>query len=191
MRLRWIIKFTLLFMRNYSFAPLIGFILFCLILLTACSSNPDPDFQVSMILVDAEESEDSNSQTETLTIDGYEGSYHWAYEGYTPNEDLDVDQEYSFELTDEQMHDLTLLIRENGLMVPREDTVSTGEPWSAFDLTWDMSMGGQSASGHVVGEPVSWEDWDSTGHDSFIEDESLFAGEAVFDYVRELVGFEP
>lgn len=165
------------------------FSLFVLVLgLSACT--PAPDFHVSLRVTHSEESEDSNSQEETLSIEGYRGSYTWVYDGYHPDEDFDGDRDYSFKLTDEELASLTLLIRENGLMVSREDTVSTGEPWSAFDVTWDMSMGGQSASGHVVGEPISWDDWGDFGHDSFAEDESLYAGEQVMNFIQEKVELE-
>lgn len=166
------------------------FLLLIATVLAFSGCTPAPDFHVSLIYVDAEQSEDSNSTTETLQIDGYKGSYHWVYDGYTPNDDWDTDREYSFKLTEEDLQSLTLLIRENGLMVDREETVSTGEPWSAFDVQWSMEMGGQSAEGHVVGEAIAWEDWDSTGHDSFAEDEALWAADSVFDFVREKVGFE-
>lgn len=165
------------------------FSLFFLLLgLGACT--PPPDFHVSLMVRHSEESEDSNSQQETLEIDGYRGTYTWIYDGYHPDEDFDFDREYSFELTEEELQMLTLLIRENGLMVSREETVSTGEPWSAFDVSWNNSMGEQSANGHVVGEPISWDDWDATGHDSFSIDESLYAAEAVMDFIQEKVGFE-
>lgn len=143
--------------------------------LLACTTPPD--FHVDLSVTHREESEDSNSTTETLVIDGYEGTYT-------------QDQEYDFTLTDEELQSLTLLIRENGLMIQREDTVSTGEPWSAFEVSWNNSMGGQTASGHVTGEPSSWEDWNASEHDSVIEDESLFAAEQVMDFVKEKVGFE-
>lgn len=155
--------------------------------LTSCA--PAPDFHVSLTVVDSEHSEDSNSQTDTLTIDGYKGTYHWVYDGYTPNEDWDMDREYKFKLNDEQMQELTLLIRENGLMVSRNETVLTSNPWSGFDVSWNMSMGGQDASGHVVGEPISWEAY--SGEDvEAPADESWYAASEVVYYIRELVGFE-
>lgn len=155
--------------------------------LLGCSSSPD--FHVDVSVTHREDSEDSNSTTETVVIDGYEGTYHWVYSGYSPDENMDTDQEFDFTLTDEDLQSLTLLIRENGLMIQREDTVSTGEPWSSFDVSWDNSMGGQSASGHVVGQAISWDDWDAAGHDSVVEDESLFAAEQVMEFVKEKVGF--
>ena len=165
------------------------FSLFVLLLgLSACT--PPPDFHVSLTVSHMEESEDSNSQQETVEIDGYKGTYTWVYDGYHPDDDFDTDREYSFKLTEEELQELTLLIRENGLLVSRDDTVSTGEPWSAFDVSWDMSMDGQAASGHVAGEPISWEDWSSTGHDSFAEDESLSAGETVMNFIQDKVEFE-
>ncbi len=163
------------------------FLFSTLLALSGCA--PESDFQVKLTLLDEELGEDSNSQGETLVINGYKGSYHWVYDGYHPDEEWDTDRKYSFELSDEDMHMLTLLIRENGLMVDREATISTGEPWSAFDLTWEMSMGGQSAKGHVVGEAVSWEDYSQT-EDQMGPDESLFAAEVVFDFIKEKVSFE-
>ena len=160
------------------------------LLLGLSGCTPPPDFHMSLTVRHMEESEDSNSQEETLEIDGYKGTYTWVYDGYHPDDDFDTDREYSFKLTEEELEELTLLIRENGLLVSREDTVSTGEPWSAFEVTWDMSMGGQTANGEVVGEPISWDDWSSTGHDSFAEDESLSAGETVMNFIQDKVEFE-
>ena len=162
----------------------LGFVSVILLFVTGCSTEPTPDFFVSLRLTNQELSEDSNFITETLLIESYEGVYTWSYEGYHPGDNFENEKEFDFKLNDEQMHDLTLLIRENGLMVSREDTVSTGEPWSAFELTWDMSMGGQSASGHVKGEPITWEEWNVTKNDSVVSDESLFAAEHVMDYVQ-------
>ena len=136
-----------------------------------------------------EESEDSNSQQETLEIDGYRGTYTWVYDGYHPDEDFDFDREYSFELTEEELQMLTLLIRENGLMVSREETVSSTNPWSAFDVSWNNRMGGQSASGHVVGEASSWEDYPGEDVEA-PKDESLYAAEQVMDFIQDKVGFE-
>lgn len=150
--------------------------------LLACTTPPD--FHVDLSVTHSEVSEDSSTTTETLVIDGYEGTYHWVYSGYSPDENMDTDREYDFTLTDEDLQSLTLLIRENGLMIQREDTVNTGEPWSAFEVSWNNSMGGQTASGHVTGEPSSWEDWNAS-EPSSITDESLYAVEQVMDFVKE------
>lgn len=165
---------------------LLGFAGLGFLLATGCSSEPSTDFYVSLTFIDQEVSEDSNSRTETILIEGDEGTYTWIYDGYHPDGDFDTEKEFDFELNEEELHDLTLLIRENGLMVSREDTVSTGEPWSAFDITWEMRMGGQSSRGHLEGKPVEWDDWDASEQDSFVADEGLYAVEQVMEYVRNL-----
>lgn len=164
-------------------------ILWASAVLMLASCGPQPDFHVDISLVDEEHSEDSNSLSETVTIDGYYGTYYWVYDGYHPDDDFDTDKKYSFLLNDAELQELTLLIRENGLMVSREATVSTGEPWSAFDLTWNNSMEGQSATGHVVGQPISWDDYHQNG-EQMATDESYYAAAEVMSFVREKVEFE-
>jgi len=129
--------------------------------------GPQPDFHVAISVTNSEVSEDSNSTTETVTIDGYEGTYHWT--------DNDRDRAYSFTLNDEELHDLTLLVRENGLMTSREESVPA-DPWNTFEVTWSNSMGGQSASGQV------------TGSQTTPEDESKYAAEQVLNYVQDKFG---
>lgn len=151
---------------------------------TGLDFREQPDFHVDLTLIHSEESEDSNSTTEHVVIDGYHGTYTWTYEGHSPDPESVQDQHETFVLGDHDLQELNLLIRENGLLVDREETVSSGEPWSAFDVQWTMEISQKSATGHVVGEPVSWDDWTATGHDNFSDDESLYAAEAVFDFVR-------
>lgn len=157
---------------------LIG-LLFLGLLLTACG-EPQPDFHVAVTLVDSENSEDSNSTTRSVKIDGYEARYTWQYSGYSPDTPP-PDEKWSITLTEEDLQALTLLVRENGLMVSRDATVSSNDPWHSFDVTWTASMGGQSASGHVVGEQAYG---DPLPTDDFADDESKFAAEAVLDFIE-------
>lgn len=141
------------------------------LVLSACG-GPQPDFHVAILVTHSEVSEDSNSTTETVRIDGYEGTYHWT--------DYNQDQVYSFTLNDEELHDLTLLVRENGLMTSREASVPA-DPWHTFEVTWSNSMGGQSASGHVTGTQTT----DSTTSTDAPEDESKYAAEQVMSYIQD------
>lgn len=153
------------------------------LLLVSCEAQPD--FRVELTVIDEENSEDSNSSTETLTIDGYRGTYTYVYDGYYPGDDFDPEQEYEFRLTDEDLQTLTLLIRENGLLVSRVDTVSTGDWWSSFEVTWDISLQGQSATGNVIGEALPYAQMD----DAIQEDESKFAADQVMSFIQDKVGF--
>ncbi len=162
----------------------INTLVFSFLLLGSCS--PQPDFHVDLMLVEEEVSDDSNSVTETLSIDGYKGTYHWVYGGYHPNDDFDTDRKESFRLTDEDLQILTLLIRENGLLVSREETVNSTDWWSAFEVTWDITLDGQSATGHVVGGALPYSE---STNEPAVEDESKFAAEQVMSFVQEKVGF--
>lgn len=165
-------------MNKFS-VPTLG--LFGFLSLVGCA--PQPDFHVDLTLVDEEVSEDSNSVTETLVIDGYKGSYHWVYDGYHPSDDFDTDREYDFRLSDEDLQMLTLLIRENGLLVPREETVPTEDWWRGFEVTWDITLDGQNATGHVLGVPFP----DAESQEEVMEDETYFAAEQVMVFVRDKV----
>lgn len=152
-----------------------------LLAITGCTAQPD--FHVDLTLVDEEVSEDSNSVTETLVIDGYKGTYHWIYEGYHPSDDFDTDREYDFRLSDEDLQTLTLLIRENGLLVPREETVPTEDWWRGFEVTWNITLDGQNATGRVLGVPFP----DAESQEEVLEDETYFAAEQVMVFIRDKV----
>jgi hypothetical protein len=160
-------------------------------LLTACgTTGPQPDFHVNLTLRDAEESEDSNSITETIVLDGYEGTYTWTYDGYHPDdENFERDRKYYVKLNVESLQELNLLLRENGLLVNRDAIVSTGEPWSSFDVSWTIAIHDEKSEGHVVGEAISWEDYRQT-EDQMMPDESYYAAQQVMGFIQEQVGFE-
>ncbi len=145
------------------------------------------DFYLSLELSTEELSEDTNSQKETLTIDGNDLVYSWTYEGYHPDADFEREKKESMELTDEQQQDLSLLIRENGLMAANEESSTETEPWLGFDLKWEARMNEQSSSGQLLGEPMEWEEWTASGREAGPKHESLFAAEQIFAYVKTLL----
>lgn len=110
-------------------------LLLCASLLGGCSASIQNDFALELYLKAEENSEDSNSQTETLEIDGTDVTYTWTYEGYHPGDDFDTEVKESFELTDEQIQSLKLFIKNQGLDQNVSEQQSTGEFGDSVEMT--------------------------------------------------------
>lgn len=117
-------------------------LLLCAGLLSGCSASTQNDFSLELYLKAEENSEDSNSQIETLEINGTDVDYTWTYEGYHPNDDFDTEQKESFELTDEQIQSLKLFIKDQGLNQTLTEEKSTGEFGDSVELTLRVEIDG-------------------------------------------------
>lgn len=116
--------------------------LLCIGLLGSCSAPTQSDFSLELYLKAEENSEDSNSQTETLDIDGTDVTYTWTYEGYHPGDDFDTEVKESFELTDEQIQSLKLFIKDQGLDQNVSEQQSTGEFGDSVEMTLTVEIEG-------------------------------------------------
>ncbi|MFA6023960.1 MAG: hypothetical protein WC777_01965 [Candidatus Gracilibacteria bacterium] len=146
-----------------------------LFFLAACSAVPAPrstDFSVRLSYTETEVGEDGHSTTRRLFIEDDKFTYSSG------------DWEESFILVEDKLQAITLLIRENGLMVSREATISSGNPLKSFDITWDFILQGQSSIGHLIGEPG--EAGEVMG-ETPLPDEGVFAVETLFDYIEDEV----
>lgn len=116
--------------------------LLCAGLLSGCSTSTQSDFSLELYLKAEENSDDSNSQTETLEIDGTNVDYTWTYEGYHPNDDFDPEEKESFRLTDEQIQSLKLFIKEQGLDQNVMEEKSMGEFGNTVEMTLTVEIEG-------------------------------------------------
>lgn len=103
-----------------------------------------------------ENSEDSNSETEVLTLDGGKGHYEWNYDGYHPDDNFVTQKAVDFELTDEEVEGLKLYIKDHALNEDLEEIESTGEMGRAVTLELTVNINGEESTVHIEGMSDMW-----------------------------------
>lgn len=120
-------------------------------LLGGCTPETNSDFYLNLTLKSEENSDDSNSQTETLEINGTHGEYSWVYEGYHPNDDFDTEKKEDFDLSQEQVESLKLFLKTKGLDQDLSEEASTGEMGNAVTLDLELEIGDEKTSISITG----------------------------------------
>lgn len=90
-------------------------LIFISVSLISCNpslAQPGDEGDFVLTVTDAEESEDSNTETDVYTLAGSELSWRWSYSGYHPDEDFDRDQNESVQLSNAELSALHELVQE-------------------------------------------------------------------------------
>lgn len=122
-----------------------------MLVLSGCGTAAQNDFALSLTLVSEENSDDSNSQTETLELDGTRGEYTWVYDGYAPNEDFEREKKESFTLSEEQVESLKLFLKNKGLDQDLVEEQSTGEMGNSVELNLELEIAGENTAITISG----------------------------------------
>lgn len=125
-----------------------------------------------------ENSEDSNSETELLTLDGGRGRYEWNYDGYHPDADFVTEKKFDFELTDEEVEGLKLYIKDHALNQDLEEIQSTSEIGRAVTLLLTVQINGVESVVHLEGMSDMWGEGD---------DKSNLENAALIETVQDLI----
>lgn len=127
------------------------------IILAACGPlSPQEEFSLDLVLSFHEQSLDSNSVTESISMDGYHGVYSWTYEGYLPEEGFDRRKKDSFALSEEQLSGLKAFITDKGLNQNLQENKSTDGQGTAVSLNFSLSMDGKTSSITISGMSAIW-----------------------------------
>ena len=157
-----------------------------LLMLSGCSSVVESDFALSLTLRAEENSEDSNSQTETLELNGTRGEYTWTYEGYGTNGDFDPEKKESFTLTEEQVESLKLYLTAHSLAQDLVEEKSREEPGQSVEMTLNLEIDGEKTSIHIAGmSSVYGEDTGKSNLENFA---SVEAAQDLISTVGDLAG---
>ena len=148
-------------------------------LLSGCSSAVERDFSLNLMLRSEENSDDSNSQTETLEINGTHGEYTWVYEGYHPSEDFDTEKSEDFDLTAEQVESLKMFLSSNGLDLELEESKSTGEFGNTVEMTLELEIEGEKTNISIAGMSAIY----GSGHDGESNLENFATVESAQDLI--------
>jgi hypothetical protein len=131
-------------------------LLLSLPVLTGCARDPEVDFALNLYLLSDEQSDDSNSVTETLEMEGVRGNYTWSYYGYHPGEPpADVNED--FKLTEEQVESLKLFIKDQGLNMDLAEEKPMDELGRRMEFTLSVTMNGESTEISMKGMSYIWE----------------------------------
>lgn len=110
--------------------------LVAVILLTGCSGVLQKDFSVNLYLKAEENSEDSNSQTETLELNGTRGEYTWTYGGTRME---------SFTLSEEEVESLKLFLKDKALNVDLVEEKPMDEMGNTVDMKLEIEIEGEKS----------------------------------------------
>lgn len=130
-----------------------------LCLLTGCGSamgERATGFEMELGLLTEENSEDSNSESEILTLDGGKGHYEWNYGGYHPDENFVTEKSRDFELTDEEVEGLKLYIKDHQLNQDLEEIQSMGEMGRSVEMYLDLTINGVESKIKIEGMSDIW-----------------------------------
>lgn len=150
-------------MRLRLFLPTIVLILPSV--LAACVPlSPQEDFSLELVLSFHEQSLDSNSVMESISMNGYHGVYSWTYEGYLPEEGFDRRKKDAFTLSEEQFNGLKAFIIDKGLNQNLDESKSTDGQGTAVSLDLSLVMDGETSLITISGMSAIWSEGAGEGN---------------------------
>lgn len=157
-----------------------------MLVLNGCGTAAQSDFALSLTLRSEENSEDSNSQTEMLELDGTRGEYTWTYDGYAPNEDFEREKKESFKLSEEQVESLKLFLKNKGLDQDLVEEKSTGEMGNSVEMNLELEIDGEKTSITISGMSAIY--GSGTGESNLENFATLEAAQDLIYTVKDLGG---
>jgi hypothetical protein len=121
------------------------------------AAGPAPDLKIELSIREEENSDDSNSQTTKITIDGRHVVFEWVYSGYHPHSGDVPPVKKTASLTDEQVTALLKLIADKHLDVARDEK-STGTPSMGRTIaaTFSLTRGDKTVKTMLSGWMDVW-----------------------------------
>lgn len=147
------------------------------------ASGPVPDLKMELSIKEEEHSEDSNSQTTKITIDGRHVVFEWQYDGYHPHSDAVQPVKKKASLTDAQVTAVLKLIADKHLDVERQEK-SAGTPnmGRTINAAFIFTRGGKTVKTTLSGWMDVWgEDQKTT---QVVPKESVNALRSLANYIE-------
>lgn len=121
---------------------------------TTLQLSENPDFYLEITYDKMESSQDSNSQSEGVTIADDIARYGWSYSGYHPDSDFETYRSDTIRLSEEQILELMELIEKENLWEEVNEDQVTNELGGAVSLTLTMHEGDRSVTSSIEG--MAW-----------------------------------